>query len=288
MNQEPIVGTQYIEASTSLIEGGMSTEKIIDLTLEYGLPILKAVAIFIIGSYIIKWAIKQLDKVMLAKHWDLSLQKFILSLLGWALKIFLVVSVISTLGVDTASLLGVFAGAALAIGLALQGSLSNFAGGFLIILLKPFKIGDLIEAQGELGHVLEIDIINTSILTPHNKTVIIPNGPLANGNITNYTTNGNIRVDTTVGIGYDENMKQAKDALLAMLQSNPKVLKDPAPSVNVSELGDSSVNLAVRPYCTPEDYWDVYFWTIENTKLTLDKENIEIPYPHAVEIQKEA
>ncbi|MGJ8684427.1 MAG: mechanosensitive ion channel family protein [Nonlabens sp.] len=288
MLQEPVVTAENVDVNVMSQDTVWTTEKVLDLTLEYGLPILKAIIIFIIGSFIIKWAIKQLDKVMLAKQWDLSIQKFILSLLSWALKIFLVVSVISTLGVDTASLLGIFAGAALAIGLALQGSLANFAGGFLIIMLKPFKIGDLIEAQGEIGHVKEIEIINTTILTPRNKTVIIPNGPLANGNVTNYTTQGNIRVDTTVGIGYNENMKQAKDALLAMLQSNPMVLEDPAPSVNVEELAESSVNLAVRPYCKPEHYWDVFFWTVENTKLVLDKENIEIPYPHAVEIQKEA
>jgi small conductance mechanosensitive channel len=287
MIQKPIVEAENVDVNISPDLNGLSTEKIIDLVIEYGLPIIKAILIFIIGSLIIKWAIKQLDKIMLAKAWDLSIQKFVLNLLSWALRIFLVVTVVSTLGVDTASLLGIFAGAALAIGLALQGSLSNFAGGFLIILLKPFKIGDLIEAQGEIGHVQEIEIITTTILTPRNKTVIIPNGPLANGNITNYTMQGNIRVDTSVGIGYGENMKQAKDALLAMLKSNPLVLESPEPSVNVESLGDSSVNLAVRPYCAPEHYWDVYFWTVENTKLTLDKASIEIPYPHSVEIKKQ-
>lgn len=275
-------------ANASEKASGFSTEKIVDLSLEYGLPIVKAIVIFIIGSIIIKWVIKQLDRIMLAKQWELSLQKFVLNLLSWALKIFLIITVISTLGIDTASLLGVFAGAALAIGLALQGSLANFAGGFLIIILKPFKIGDLIEAQGEIGVVKEIDIIQTTIVSPTNKRIILPNGTLANGNITNYTAEGKIRVDTTVGIGYGEDMKRAKEVLLAMLHTNELILKDPAPSVNVSELADSSVNLAVRPYCKPEDYWTVYFWTIENTKLTLDKEQIEIPYPHQVEIQKNA
>lgn len=275
-------------ANASEKASGFSTEKIVDLSLEYGLPIVKAILIFIIGSIIIKWVIKQLDRIMLAKQWELSLQKFVLNLLSWALKIFLIITVISTLGIDTASLLGVFAGAALAIGLALQGSLANFAGGFLIIILKPFKIGDLIEAQGEIGVVKEIDIIQTTIVSPTNKRIILPNGTLANGNITNYTAEGKIRVDTTVGIGYGEDMKRAKEVLLAMLHTNELILKDPAPSVNVSELADSSVNLAVRPYCKPEDYWTVYFWTIENTKLTLDKEQIEIPYPHQVEIQKNA
>ena len=156
------------------------------------------------------------------------------------------------------------------------------------MIFKPFKIGDLIEAQGELGVVKEIEIFTTKLVTPTNKEVIIPNGALSNGNITNYTTEGMLRVDLTIGVSYDADIKQTKDVLMNVLTSNPKVLKDPAPSVNVVELADSSVNFAVRPFATVENYWDVYFGITEDCKLALDKAGIEIPYPHAVEIQKKA
>ena len=191
------------------------------------------------------------------------------------------------MGIETTSFAAVIAAAGLAIGLALQGSLGNFAGGVLIMIFKPFKIGDLIEAQGELGVVKEIEIFTTKLNTPTNKEVIIPNGALSNGNIVNYSSEGILRVDLAFGVSYDSDIKQTKDVLMKVLTSNPKVLKDPAPSVNVSELADSSVNFAVRPWSTVADYWDVYFETHENVKLELDKAGIEIPYPHQVEIRKQ-
>ena len=286
MIQEPVVQAENVDVN--IAPDGFSIEDITGYALEYGIPLLKAILIYIIGAFIIKKLVKVTSKLMDKKDYDATLKKFLSSLLKWTLTILLIVTVAGTLGIETASFAAILAAAGLAIGLALQGSLSNFAGGVLILIFKPYKIGDLIEAQGELGTVKEIDILVTKLITPANKLALIPNGPMANGNIINYTAEGKMRVDTTVGIGYGENMKQAKDALLAMLESNPKVLKDPAPSVNVSELADSSINLAVRPYCAPEDYWDVYFWTIENTKLVLDREKIEIPYPHAVEIKKGA
>ncbi|WP_438962993.1 mechanosensitive ion channel family protein [Nonlabens sp.] len=270
------------------ITNSFDKETIIGYVLDYGVPVLKAIIIYIIGAFLIKKAVKLVGKMMDKQDYDITLKKFLMNLVSWGLTILLLVTVAGTLGVETASFAAILAAAGLAVGLALQGSLSNFAGGVLVLLFKPYKIGDVIEAQGELGVVKEIDILVTKLLTPQNKLAIIPNGPMANGNIVNFTSEGIMRVDTTVGIGYDEDMKKAKDALLEMLVSNPKVLKDPAPSVNVSELADSSVNLVVRPFCKTEDYWDVYFWTVENTKITLDKENIEIPYPHAVEIKKEA
>ena len=139
-----------------------------------------------------------------------------------------------------------------------------------------------------LGVVKEIQIFTTQLVTPENKLAIIPNGPMANGNIVNYTAEGKIRVDTVIGVGYGEDIKKTKEVLMEVLTSNPQVLADPAPSVNVMELADSSVNFAVRPFCIPEDYWDVYFATYENCKLALDKAGIEIPYPHQVEIHKQA
>ncbi|MEH6747117.1 MAG: mechanosensitive ion channel domain-containing protein [Maribacter arcticus] len=261
-------------------------DKGIDFIMVFGPKIIGAILIYIIGSWVIKKFVGVARKGMTKQEYDESLKKFLLSLVKWALTIFLIITVISTLGVETTSFAALIAAAGLAIGLALQGSLSNFAGGVLLIIFKPYKIGDLIEAQGVLGNVKEIEIFTTKLITPQNKLAIIPNGAMANGNIINYTAEGKMRVDTTVGVSYDSDLQKTKDALLAMLVVNPKVLKDPAPSVNVSELADSSVNLAVRPFCKPEDYWDVYFATIEGTKKALDSAGIEIPYPHEVQINK--
>ena len=258
----------------------------IELAKEFGPKLITAILIYIVGSWVIKRIIKVARKGMAKSSYEESLQKFLMNMVSWTLKVFLIILVISQLGVDVTTFAAVIAAAGLAIGLALQGSLSNFAGGVLIMIFKPYKIGDLIEAQGVLGAVKEIEIFTTKLITPQNKLAIVPNGAMANGNIINYTAEGKMRVDTTVGVDYDSDIKKAKEALLEMLKANPKVLKDPAPSVNVAELADSSINLAVRPYCTPEDYWDVYFATIENTKLALDKAGIEIPYPHEVQIKK--
>ena len=259
----------------------------IDFVIEYGPKVLGAILIYIIGSWIIKKIIGTTRKVMSKSSYDESLQRFLLNMASWALKVLLIIMVISTLGVDVTTFAAVIAAAGLAVGLALQGSLSNFAGGVLIMIFKPYRIGDLIEAQGVLGVVKEIEIFTTKLTTPENKLAIVPNGAMANGNIINYTEEGKIRVDTVVGVGYGEDIKKTKEVLMGILTSNPQVLSDPAPSVNVMELADSSVNFAVRPYCKPEDYWDVYFATYEGAKLALDSAGIEIPYPHSVEIHKE-
>ncbi len=268
----------------------MDTQKWIDkgynLIIEFGPRVIAALLIWIIGSWLIKVVIKGLRKGMSKKGYDESLTKFLLNLLNWVLKIVLILTLLGTLGIETTSFAAILAAAGLAIGLALQGSLSNFAGGALIMIFKPFKVGDLIEAQGELGVVKEIQIFTTQINTPQNKLVIIPNGALSNGNITNYSAEGKLRVDLTIGVSYDADIKATKDLLLQVLTSHPKVLKDPAPTVDVSELADSSVNFAVRPWANVSDYWDVYFGITENCKLELDKAGIEIPYPHQVEIQK--
>ncbi|MFT5737093.1 MAG: small conductance mechanosensitive channel [Maribacter sp.] len=264
----------------------LSMETLMGYLESYGVPFIKAILIYIIGSWIIKRIIKAVRNIMNKQDYDKSLQKFLLNLTKWALTIFLIITVISTLGVETTSFAAVIAAAGLAIGLALQGSLSNFAGGVLLIIFKPYKIDDLIEAQGVLGSVKEIEIFTTKLITPQNKLAIIPNGAMANGNIVNYTAEGKIRVDTTIGVDYSSDIKKTKEVLLAMLQANPMVLKEPAPSVNVEELADSSINLAVRPFCKPEDYWTVYFATIEGTKEALDKAGIEIPFPHEVQINK--
>ncbi|NRD18995.1 mechanosensitive ion channel [Winogradskyella eckloniae] len=269
----------------------MDTQKWIDegikFVIEYGPKVIGAIAIWIIGSWVIKILLKGVKKALNKGDYDESLKKFLTNLISWILKVVLIIVVLGTVGVETTSFAAIIAAAGLAIGLALQGSLGNFAGGVLLMIFKPIKIGDLIEAQGELGVVKEIEIFTTKLLTPTNKEVIIPNGALSNGNIVNYSSEGKLRVDLTFGVGYDSDIKQTKEVLLKVLTSNPKVLQDPAPSVNVSELADSSINFAVRPWANVADYWDVYFETHENVKIALDAAGIEIPYPHAVEIQKE-
>ncbi len=262
-------------------------EKIKNLIVEYSPKVLMALVLLIIGLIFIGFIVKASKKIMQKRGVDPTLQNFLGNLIGWILKAVLFVSVISQLGVATTSFATILGAAGLAIGLALQGSLSNFAGGALIMIFKPFKIGDLIEAQGVIGVVKEIQIFTTQLNTPENKLAIIPNGILSNGNILNYSAEGKLRVDLTIGVSYDADIKQTKEVLLKVLTDNPKVLKDPLPSINVSELAESSVNFAVRPWVTTPNYWDVYFSTIENIKLALDKAGIEIPYPHAVEIQKE-
>ncbi|MFI1744414.1 mechanosensitive ion channel family protein [Thalassobellus sediminis] len=265
----------------------IDTEKWIELALQYGLKIIGAIVIWIIGSWVIKKLIKTTEKVMSKRDYDESLQKFLLNLLSWILKIVLIVVVLGTMGVETTSFAALLAAAGLAIGMALQGSLGNFAGGVLIMIFKPIKIGDLIEAQGELGVVKEIEIFTTKLTGLSNREIIIPNGSLSNGTIINYTTEGTRRVDLTFGVSYDADIKKTKEVLMNVLTSHPKVLKTPAPTVNVSELADSSVNFAVRPWCNAEHYWDVYFDVTENVKEALDAAGIEIPYPHQVEIHKE-
>lgn len=262
-------------------------DKGIDFAVEYGPKVLGAILIYLIGSWIVGRIVRALRRVMKRLNYEESLQRFLMNLISWGLRIVLILLVVSALGVDVTMFAAILAAAGLAVGLALQGSLSNFAGGVLVMIFKPFRLGDLVETQGVLGVVKDIDILNTKLITPQNKLAIIPNGPIANGNIINYTAEGKMRVDTVIGVGYGEDIKKTKEVLLEVLTSNPQVLKDPAPSVNVLELADSSVNFAVRPFCKPEDYWDVYFATYEGCKIALDKAGIEIPYPHSVEIHKE-
>lgn len=261
-------------------------DKLKQLMVEFTPKILVALAILFIGSFVIGLAVKASKKLMKVGGLDETLQKFLGNLVNWALKILLIITIMSKLGVETTSFAAIIASAGLAIGLALQGSLGNFAGGVLIMIFKPFKNGDLIEAQGEIGVVKEIEIFTTKLIGLSNKVIIIPNGSLSNGNIINYSQQGTRRVDLTIGVSYEADIKQTKEVLLNILTSHPKVLKDPAPNVTVSELADSSVNFAVRPWSKTEHYWDVYFEVTEAVKLELDKAGIDIPYPHQVIIKK--
>ncbi len=266
-------------------------EKLIRITKEaivyYTPKVIAALVILVAGWWIIGMLMRAFKHFLSKKDLDPTLQKFLADLLGWTLKILLIITVISQLGIATTSFAAIIGAAGLAIGLALQGSLSNFAGGVLIMIFKPFKVGDLIEAQGVLGTVKEIQIFTTKLISPENKLIIIPNGELSNGTITNYTAEGKIRVDMVFGVSYDADIKQVKELLMRVVTGHPLVLKDPPPTVNVLELAESSVNFAVRPWTRPEHYWDVYFDITEQVKYALDEAGIEIPYPHSVEIVKE-
>ncbi|WP_296315703.1 mechanosensitive ion channel family protein [Winogradskyella sp. UBA3174] len=268
----------------------MDAQKWIDagynLIIEFGPKLIVAILIWIIGNWVIKMLLKGLRKVMAKADYGESLEKFLINLINWALKIVLVIVVLGSVGIGTTSFAAVLAAAGLAIGLALQGSLGNFAGGVLIMIFKPIKIGDLIEAQGEVGVVKEIEIFTTKLIGLSNKEIIIPNGALSNGNIINFSTEGTRRVDLVFGVGYDSDIKRTKEVFSKVLASHPKILKEPAPTIAVSELADSSINFVVRPWCTVEDYWAVYFEITENVKEALDTAGIEIPYPHQVEIKK--
>lgn len=253
--------------------------KAYELGLEYAPKLALAIITLLVGLWIIRMLSRVLESSMKKSKVDPTLIPFINSLTSWILKLLLFISVASMIGIATTSFIAVLGAAGLAIGLALQGSLANFAGGVLIMIFKPYKVGDLIEAQGHVGIVKEVQIFNTLLTNPQNKQVIIPNGAISNNSIVNYTSEGAIRVDLTVGIAYDADISKAKSVLMSVLNQHDKVLKDPAPFVGVVELADSSVNLAVRPHCTPDDYWDVFFDINEQIKMALDENQISIPFP---------
>lgn len=252
----------------------------------YGLKVIAAIVIWIVGSWVIKKIIKGAEKVMESREYELSLQKFLINLINALLKILLVITLLGTLGVPTTQFAAIIAAAGLAIGLALQGSLGNFAGGILLMIFKPIKIGDYIEAQGLGGTVKEIQIFTTKLTTPDNKEIIMPNGALSNGNIVNYSIESTRRVDFTFGVGYEADIKKTKDVIFGVINAHPLVLKDPAAAVNITELAESSVNFFSRAWVKKEDYWTVKFDVMEQVKEALDAAGIDIPYPHRVQVQK--
>ena len=250
-----------------------------DLAVQFGTKLLVAIIVLIIGLWIIKRVLKLFDLAMSKKKVEITLHKFLLSIVGILLKAILIIVFASMVGVETTSLIAVLGAAGLAIGLALQGSLSNFAGGILILFFKPFKAGDVIDAQGYVGVVQEIQIFNTILLTLDNQRVIIPNGLLSNGCVKNIFVEPTRRVDLTFGISYDDDIKKAKAVLQNVLEANEHILKSPQPDIFVSAHADSSINILVRPWTNSENYWPVYFGVMEEVKLAFDRENISIPFP---------
>jgi len=254
-------------------------DTLINLGTAYGTKIVGAILILIIGRIVINIIAKVIRKLMQRSNTDETLTKFVVSLSRIALMTFVFIAAIGTLGVQTASFVAIIGAAGLAIGFALQGSLSNFASGVMLIIFRPFKAGDYVEAGGSSGSVEAIQIFNTIMKTPDNKKVIIPNSQITGGSITNYSAMDTRRVDMVFGIGYDDDIKKAKETLEHIVKDDPRVLKDPAPTIALSELADSSVNFIVRPWVKTSDYWGVYFDLIEKVKLTFDEKGISIPFP---------
>ncbi len=255
------------------------SDKAISMIMEYGPKLVLAIITLIVGLWIIKVFIKGLGKTLERSKTDASLKHFLLSMAEIFFKAMLIISVAGMIGIEMTSFIAVLGAAGLAVGLALQGSLANFAGGVLILLFKPYKIGDFIDGAGYAGTVSQVQVFNTILKTPDNKTIIIPNGVLSNASVTNFSTESKRRVDMTFGIGYSDDIKKAKALLGKMLENDERVLQEPAPMVVVSELADSSVNFAVRAWCDSADYWGIYFDMQEKVKLQFDKAGISIPFP---------
>jgi len=246
---------------------------------EYGLKIIAAIFIFILG----KWAVKKVTtvakKLMHKAKVDKTLVEFGTSLLSFVLMLMVVLASLNSLGVNTTSFIAVFGAAGLAIGLALQGSLANIGAAVLIIVFRPFKVGDFIEAAGAAGTVKDVNLFSTILTPADNRTIIVPNSAIIGGNIVNFSHQKERRVDLTFGIGYDDDLKLAKETLMELMQADERILKEPAPFVAVSALGDSSVNLVCRAWVETANYWSVFFSMTEHVKLTFDEKGISIPYP---------
>lgn len=275
-----------LQANELVTKGTTVISKFIDSAIAYSPKIIGAILFYFVGSWIISKSSMLLQKTLVAKHIDVSLQSFIISTFKIAALVLLIVTIFGILGVDTSSFAALIVGAGIAIGSALNGTLGNFAGGVMLLFIKPFKVGDMIEAQGVTGVVIDKGVFNTVVLTPDNKTVILPNGNLSTGVITNYNTHGNLRIDVSMAIALDVPVEKARDiAEQAMLQ-HPHVLKEPKPEVSVLKVGDGMTTLAIRPYTTQAHYWSVYFGVQEAVKNAFDANGITAAIPHMMIVRK--
>lgn len=254
-------------------------EKLQALGMEYGVRILGALAILVVGMWVAKQLKKAVVKLMSKRSVDPTLISFSASMLYVVMQVFVIVAALEKLDIKTTSFVAILGAAGLAVGLALQGSLANFAAGVLMIVFKPVKVGDFVEAAGTMGSVVEISIFTTILNTMDNKKTIVPNAKLMADNITNYSANDTRRVDLTAGISYSDDIDKARSAIQAALAEVDGIIESPAPDILVSEMADSSVNFAVRPWCRPVDYWGVYFGVTEAIKKKFDDEGICIPFP---------
>lgn len=256
--------------------------------IDYSPKLISAIIILFIGLYTIRIINRMVRRIMVKRELDPTLSKFLADILLWAMRVLLFVTFISKLGVETSSFVAILGAAGLAVGLSLQGSLSNFAGGMLIILFKPFRVGHTIEAQGVVGTVSEIQIFVTKLVNANNQTIFIPNGILSNDTIINYSMEGNRRADLTFSISYDTNIKMAKDIVMTVLKNNPQVLEHPAPTVVIKNLTDSSIQLAVRPWAKLEDFFQMSSDVLEECKEAFEKAGIIVqPYVREASVNKQ-
>ncbi len=263
------------------------SQAIYGVIVTYGPKLIGAIITLIIGWWIVKVIQGALRKTFEKKQIEASLRGFLNSIIGILLKILLLVTVAGMMGVEMTSFIAILGAAGLAVGMALSGTLQNFAGGVMILLFKPFRVGDFIQAQGHMGSVNEIQIFNTILKTPDNKTIIIPNGGLSTSSMVNFSAEPRRRVDFTFGIAYGDDVDKAKEVLSRLINEDSRILKDPAPFIAVSELADSSVNLVVRVWAEAANYWGIFFDLNEKVYKTFDKEGLNIPFPQMdVHIQK--
>ncbi|RTZ14918.1 small-conductance mechanosensitive channel MscS [Vibrio aquaticus] len=268
---------------TPLVDGLSHAEKWLtsnsDLLVQYGVNVISAVLILFIGNIIVKAVANSVSKVLEKKKMDKAVVEFVHGLVRYLLFVIVLIAALGRLGVQTASVVAVIGAAGLAVGLALQGSLSNFAAGVLIVAFRPFKSGDYVEIGGVAGSVEAIQIFQTVLKTPDNKMVVVPNSGVIGGAITNYSRHDTRRVDLVIGVSYGADLKQTKKVIREALEKDERILKDPDIQIGVLALADSSVNFVVRPWCKTADYWDVYFDSTQAIKEALDEAGIEIPFP---------
>ncbi len=256
-----------------------ATDKLIELVVAYGGKLVLAILTLLVGLWLIKRLSKGLKRIFEGRSFDLTLQTFLISFISLILKILLFISVIMMVGVQMTSFIALLGAAGLAFGMALSGTLQNFAGGVILLILKPFKVGDVIEAQGYIGTVKEMQIFHTVLNTADRKRVIIPNGSLSSGSMINYSAEPVRRVEWTFGISYSDNIDKARETIFEMLNSDERILSDPQPFVGLISLGDSSVNLVTRAFVNTPDFWDVFFSVNEKVKKEFDNRGISIPFP---------
>jgi small conductance mechanosensitive channel len=254
-------------------------EKGVSVLTEIALNVLGAVAILLVGRWVAKVARGGVRKLMRKKNIDETLVLFVSNVLYVLIIAFVLMAALGKLGVETTSAIAVLGAAGLAIGFALQGSLGNFAAGLMLVIFRPFKVGDFIEAAGAKGTVEEIRIFTTRLKAPDNKIVIVPNAKVTGDNVVNYSAKETRRVDLVIGVSYEDDLDKVREVIKCVLSEDKRILQEPAPTIGVLELGDSSVNFAVRPWVNTADYWDVYFATLEAVKKRLDSEGITIPFP---------
>jgi small conductance mechanosensitive channel len=254
-------------------------DKGIDLGIDFGLKVATALIIFYVGKFVIGMVVGAIHKLMQKQQIDKTLETFICNLVRTVLMVVVVIAAIGALGVETTSFIAIFGAAGLAVGLALQGSLSNFASGVLIVLFRPYRVGDFIEAAGIAGSVEQVQILTTILKTGDNKQIIVPNSQIMDSIITNYSANPTRRVDMVIGVSYSDDLDKVRETLQELIAADDRILDEPAATIAVSELADSSVNFVVRPWVNAADYWAVKFDLTEAIKKRFDKDDISFPFP---------